>query len=147
MATNKQTDIPADGAADGLALTEAERAEARKEGAKKDVQDAAAESHRFLTDGQLPGGAVGTQYTGWDDITMYAPALDLAPDAFKERIKANADSPLPEEKVYGLLHLERNGKNRTPYVRALMQRLKIKADDLPPGSQPYTNDMTAITDL
>ncbi len=145
MATNK--DIPDGAAPDGLGLTEAEQKAARKEGAKQDVKDAAANSHRFLTDGQNLGEAPKQQWTGHDEIMPYAPALELAIDAFEERIDPKADRPLPEEKVYGLLALERNGQNRTPYVKAMMKRLKLKADELPGGGPAYTNDVTNITDL
>lgn len=145
MATNK--DIPDGAAPKGLGLTEAELAAARKEGAKEDAKDAAKDSHRFLTDGQNLGEPPARQWIGHDDIMQYAPALDLPPEEFEKRIAANSDQALPEEKVYGLLALERNGRNRTPYVKALMKRLKLKADELPGGGPAYTNDMTSITDL
>jgi hypothetical protein len=145
MATNK--DIPDGAAADGLGLTDAELKTARKEGAKEDAKEAAKDTHRFLTDGQNIGEAVGRQWTGHDDIMQYAPALDLAVPAFEERIADKSDAGLPEEKVYGLLALERNGQNRTPYVKAMMKRLKLKADELPGGGPAYTNDLTSITDL
>jgi hypothetical protein len=140
-------DIPDGAAAKGLGLTEAEQQAARKEGAKQDVKDAAAESHRFLTDGQNLGEPPARQWTGHDDIMQYAPTLDLSIDAFKERIADKSDAQLPEEKIYGLLALERNGRNRTPYVKSMMTRLKLKADELPGGGPAFTNDVTNITDL
>jgi hypothetical protein len=145
MATTK--DIPDGSAPKGLGLTEAELATARKEGAKEDAKEAAKDSHRYLTDGQNLGEPVGRQWTGHDEIMQFAPALDLSVEDFEKRIAKNSDTPLPEEKIYGLLALERNGRNRTPYVKAAMKRLGLKADELPGGGPAYTNDLTSITDL
>lgn len=145
MATTK--DIPDGAAPKGLGLTDAELAAARHEGAKEDAKEAAKDAHRFLTDGQNLGEPPRQQWTGHDDIMQYAGALDLSVADFEKRIKADAEPALPEEKVYGLLALERNGRNRTPYVKAAMKRLGLKADELPGGGPAYTNDLTSITDL
>lgn len=135
-------------APDGMKLPDAEIAAARKEGAKEDVQEIAKDTHRALTDGVLPGEPPKRQWHGADEIQMYAHNLALGVDAFEEKVKvANKEDPIPDEKVYGLLALERNGKNRTPYVKAMMKRLKLKADELPGGGPAYTNDLTSITDL
>lgn len=145
MATNK--DIPDGAAPKGLGLTEAELAAARKEGAKEDAKEAAKDTHRFMTDGQNLGETPKQQWLGHDEIMPFAPVLELGVEDFEKRIKPTADNPLPEEKVYGLLALERNGQNRTPYVKAMMKQLKLKADELPGGGPAYTNDVTNITDL
>jgi len=50
--------------------------------------------------------------------------------------------------VYGLLALERNGQNRTDYVKAAIKRLKLTKDDPLPGGGPgYTNDVHPVSDL
>lgn len=135
-------------APDGMKLSDAEIAAARKEGAKEDVQEIAKDTHRALTDGVLPGEPQKRQWHGADEIQMYAHNLALGVDAFEEKVKVtNKEDPIPDEKVYGLLALERNGKNRTPYVKAMMKRLKLKADELPGGGPAYTNDLTSISDL
>lgn len=141
-------DIPEGSAPEGLGLTEAELKAARKEGAKEDAKDAAKEAHRFLTDGQNIGDAQSAKYLGHDEIMPWAPTLELGPDAFEEAIGEKAEPSIPEEKVYGLLALERNGQNRTPYVKAMMKRLGLKkGDELPGGGPAYTNDVTPTTAL
>jgi len=133
-----------------LALSDADRAEAMQEGAKEDVKEAAKNAHHALTDGSLPGEPPKNPYHGHDEIQPWAHNLDLGVDAFEKLVSAKPTddgTTLPDEKVYGLLALERNGKNRTPYVKAMMKRLKLKADELPGGGPSYTNDLTSITDL
>ena len=149
MATNnsKTMDIDKSAAADGLALTEAERAKARKEGAIEDVKEAAQDTHRFLTDGQNLGEAPKQRWLGHDDIMQWAYYLEHPVDAFTDEITAKGDAAIPEGKVYGLLALERNGQNRTPYVKAMMKRLGITKDELPGGGPAHTNDVTPTTAL
>lgn len=144
-----------DNAPDGLALSDAELAAARKAGAKKDVEENAKDTHRFLTDGNLPGEVPARQWHGSEETQQWAHNLDLGIEAFEKLIATtpgdedlnNNEGSVPDEKVYGLLALERNGKNRTPYVKAMMKRLGLKADELPGGGPAYTNDLTSITDL
>lgn len=149
MATKNPAEQNLDGnAADGLKLSDAEIAAARKDGAKEDVKDAAKDVHRALTDGNLPGEPPARSWHGSDEIQPWAYILDLGVDAFEEKVaKSNKTDPVPDEKVYGLLALERNGLNRTPYVKAAMKRLGLKAGELPGGGPAYTNDLTSITDL
>lgn len=87
-------------------------------------------------------------YTGMHEIMQYAPILDLGIDAFKERIAEGAENPVPEEKVAGLLELERSGKNRTDYVQALCDRLGVKSPyEVTTAGPGYTNDVTATTEV
>lgn len=140
----------ANGGPDALALSDADREKAMQEGAKEDVKEAAKAAHHALTDGSLPGEPPKVQYLGHDEIQQYAHNLDLGVKEFEALVSAKPgkdDASLPDEKVYGLLTLERNGKNRTPYVKAMMKRLHLKAEDLPGGGPSYTNDLTSITDL
>lgn len=138
-----------DNAPDGIALSDAEMKAARKDGAKEDVKEAAKGTHRALTDGVNPGEAPSQQWHGSDEIQLYAHNLELGVAAFEDLIneKKAEKGAIPEEKVYGLLALERNGQNRTPYVKVMMKRLGLKADELPGGGPGYTNDITNITEL
>lgn len=153
--TNATEQNLVDNAPEGLALSDADLKSARKEGAQEDAKEIAKDTHRFLTDGQLPGVApVGAalkrqQYHGHEEVQQWAHNLDLGEASFKERIAADPkdQSYIPDEKVYGLLALERNGKNRTEYVKAMMKRLDLKGDELPGGGPDYTNDTTNITKL
>ena len=57
---------------------------------------------------------------------------------------------LGEDKIAALLILERNGQNRTEYVKAMMKRLGIKdlRKELPQAGGPdFTNDTTNLSDL
>lgn len=135
-------------APDGLKLSDGDIAKARKEGAAEDVKEIAKDAHRALTDGVLPGEPPARQWLGSDEIQPWSHNLDYGVDEFEKKVAlSNKEDPIPDEKVYGLLALERNGKNRTPYVKAMMKRLKLKADELPGGGPAYTNDLTSITDL
>ncbi len=146
MATKK--DIPDGAAADGLGLTDAELKAARKEGAKEDAKEAAKETHRFLTDGQNPGEPPARQWIGKDDIMQWAHLIDLGVEDFEKRIASKGDDEVPEEKVAGLLELERSGQNRTPYVKALMKRLGVKSPyEVTSAGPDYTNDVQPVTKL
>lgn len=88
------------------------------------------------------------QFTGYDEIQQYAPLLGLGVDGFIAAVAEDAPVPIPEEKVYGLLALERNGQNRTDYVKACIARLGLTEDDPLPGGGPgYTNDIHPVSDL
>lgn len=75
---------------------------------------------------------------------------DLGLDALKDAIDPRKDEALSEEVIANLLILERNGKNRTDFVKLLMSRLKIKdiRKELPQAGGPdYTNDVSAMSKL
>jgi hypothetical protein len=99
------------------------QASAQAEGVKDAIKESAKDTYKALTDGGLPGEVPVRQFHGMDDIMQYEPLLSLEPDAFEEAVSEKADRVIPEEKVAGLLSLERAGKNRTPYVKAMMDRL------------------------
>lgn len=125
-----------------------------KDATKQGLKDAVAEKAKIASaefDG-LPGDPPSTQYLNADEIQQWAHLLDLGVSAFEDKVslKADKDGSVPDEKVYGLLALERNGQNRTPYVKAMVNRLGLKvkdASDLPGGGPDYTHDLTTITDL
>lgn len=93
------------------------------------------------------GVPTGSRWLGSDEIMLWTHFLDLGADEFEAAVADDADHPIPDNKVYGLLALERNGKNRTPYVQAMMKRLDLKPEELPGGGPGYTNDVTNITSL
>lgn len=131
-----------------LALSDAELKKARQEGAKEDAQEIAKDTHRFLTDGNLPNApTMDHRFHGHDEIQQYAHNLDVGADELEKRLKAKDDSAIPDNKAYGLLALERNGRNRTEHVKLLMKHLKLKADELPGGGPAYTNDTTNLSKL
>lgn len=127
-------------------LSEGELAAARKEGAEEDVKESAKATHHALTDGALPGAPPARQFTGMDDIMQYAGILDLDVDDFRQRIEKGG--PVPEEKVAGLLSLERAGRNRTPYVKELMKRIGVDhPHEVTRAGPSYTNDVHPISEL
>lgn len=127
-------------------VTQSEIDKAKKDGILEAAKDAAKDSYKYATDGNLMG-EIDTKGPppGYDDVNLLAPLLGQSVEEFKAAIAE--DGPVPEEKVWGLLALERNGQNRTDYVKAAMQRLGIKADELPGGGPGYTNDTTPISKL
>lgn len=143
-----KTDTAEQEAAAAVGLPKVSNAEiesAKKDGVLEAAKESAKSAYRYATDGNPRGEVVGDQYPGHDDVNLLAPLLGLGVEQFKDEIAK--DGPVPEEKVYGLLALERNGQNRTDFVKAMMSRLGLKADELPGGGPGYTNDTTAITQL
>jgi hypothetical protein len=133
----------------GLAAPSLSQVEkARAEGVTEAIKEQAKDAYNYATDGQLPGDPATTrQFHGHDDIMLWEPNLRLGIEEFEARIAEDHDTPIPEEKVYGLLALERNGQNRTQYVQAMMKRLDLTADQLPGGGPDYTNDVTPVSKL
>ena len=127
-------------------LSAAEQGAAQKEGVKEALKDQAKESAAFLADNQPPA-PVAKQWHGKDEIMQYAHIIDLGIDEF-EKLIADEDGGIPEEKVAGLLELERSGKNRTDYVKALIARLGVKSPyEVTDAGPDYTNDVTPVTKL
>lgn len=127
-------------------LSQKDLDDARREGALEAAKEAGKAAFKYATDGNLMSEITGkSPPPGYDDVNLLAPLLGQPVEELKKQIAP--DGPVPEEKVYGLLALERNGQNRTDYVRAMMQRLGLKADELPGGGPAYTNDSTSISKL
>ncbi len=121
---------------------------ARTEGVTEAIKEQAKESYIYATDGQQPGDPTDAfKWHGYDDIAQWAPLLALDIEGFAEAIAEDAGPPVPDVKVYGLLALERNGQNRTDYVKAAMARLGLKADELPGGGPAYTNPVVSLDKL
>lgn len=90
----------------------------------------------------------------WGNVSIEANKIDYLLDfgleALKKAVDPKAEKPLPEEYVAGALALERNGKNRTDFVKVYKDRLGIKdiAKELPQAGGPdYTNDVTQVSNL
>lgn len=129
-------------------ISQSEIDKAKKEGALEAAKEDAKASFRYAVDGNLAAEGGGPQYPGMHDVMQFAPLLNLGADEFKARIKDGADVPVPEEKVAGLLELERSGQNRTDYVKALCDRLGVKSPyEVTAAGPGYTNDTTPITKL
>lgn len=141
----------------GVEVTQAELEKAKKEGALEHVKDAGkrdaetglgfphqdkkaldkmAEDQRLRADSSVPS-------------TPLAPLLDLGLDELTRRLTKDKDEGfIPFDHAKMLLSLERSGKNRTGYVKALLKA--IGTDDpykVTSAGPPYTNDETSVTKL
>jgi len=127
-------------------LTDAEREEAEKEGVKEAIKKSAETA--FVTRSEIEGESTGDRWPDRSEIMQYAHIVDLGLEAFKEAVKADAEPAIPESKVAGLLGLERSGKNRTEYVKAMMARLGVKSVYEVTNAGPgFTNDVTPVSTL
>lgn len=129
----------------GIALTDAEAAAARKEGAKEAEKETGEAMYRMLTDGQSPGMPGVNPYPNMEQVQRQSFYLEMGVEEFEKHV---ADTALAEDTVAGLLALERAGQNRTPYVKALCKRLKVKSPyEVTSAGPDYTNDVTPTTKL
>ncbi len=127
-----------------------EIAEDRKEGVLDRVRESATTQEiDQLKDGELEG----PRFFNVRGTNLIEHLTDLGLEALEEAVDPKADNPLEENTIANLLALERNGKNRTDFVKLLMKRLKIKGlaelnRDIPwAGGPDYTNDVTAVSKL
>lgn len=123
--------------------------EARKEGVLDRVREAATTQDIDQLKGDDPEVGRFTQ-VNVDGTNQIEHLTDLGLDGLKEAIDPKKDEPLAEETIAKLLILERNGKNRTDFVKLMMDRLKIKdiRKELPQAGGPdYTNDVSAVSKL
>lgn len=119
-----------------------------REDVAKDLAKEALEQEARLSTGNETDDVTLTKWHGADEIAQYSHLIEGGIAALEKAI--DKKDGIPEEKVAGLLILERNGQNRTEYVRLLKKRLGIKdlAKELPQAGGPdYTNDVTKVTDL
>jgi len=128
-------------------LTAKEQAAAEKEAAKEVAKESAKAAIALDTGTTSDAEPSANRWLGSDEIMLDAHILDLGVEAFEDAVAEKADRPIAEQKVYGLLALERNGQNRTPYVKAMMKRLDLTKDQLPGGGPDYTNDVTPTSKL
>lgn len=128
-------------------LTTAEREAAEKEGVKQAYAESALTNFRTRSATE----SYESQADRWPDrheIMPWAGLVDLGLDAFKEAIAEDAKDPIPESKVAGLVEIERSGKNRTEYVKALCDRLGVASPlEVTHAGPGFTNDVTAVNTL
>jgi hypothetical protein len=127
-------------------LGKSEREEAEKEGVKAAFSQSA--QTNFSTRSATESESTGDRWPDRSEIQPWAHMLDLGEDEFVKAIDAKADVPVPEGKVAGLLGLERSGKNRTGYVKAMMDRLGVDdVYEVTSAGPGHTNDTTPINKL
>ena len=112
-------------------------------------KEAAKDSYRYATDGNLPGEpSGGPRWPGKSEVMQFAHLLGLGIEEFEAAIADDADVLVAEDKVAGLMELERSGQNRTPYVKALMKRLGVSSPyEVTAAGPGYTNDVQPVTQL
>lgn len=127
-------------------LTEAEKLEAEKDGVKAAYAQSA--QTNFSTRSETETNSPGERWPGRHEIMQWAHIVDLGLEAFKEAVADDAKNPIAEDKVAGLLELERSGKNRTEYVKALCDRLGVKSPYEVTNAGPgFTNDVTQVNQI
>ena len=127
-------------------LSDSEREEAEKEGVKEAIKKSAETA--FLTRSETEGETVGDRWPGKSEIMQFVDVLDLEVEEFKKVISGKADRQIAEDKVAGLLGVERSGKNRTEYVKAMMARLGVKSVyEVTNAGPSFTNDVTPTSAL
>lgn len=127
-----------------------EIADANKEG----VLDKVRESANLQDDSSVQGDDPdGEKYPGMHEIMQWAYYVDFDLNALKAALDPKADNAIPDNKVAGLLGLERGGKNRTQFVKAYMDRLRIANPklkspyDVTSAGPAFTNDTSSVSDL
>lgn len=136
--TTKKTDTP----------TDAEIRDAKREGVLDRVRESATTQDMDTLKGEE--SEYRARHYNMDGTNQVEHLTSLGLEALKTAIDLKKDSPLAEEAIGKLLILERNGKNRTDFVKLLMDRLGIKDifKELPQAGGPdYTNDVSAVTKL
>lgn len=127
-------------------LTDAEEEAAEKEGVAAAYADSARTNFATQSATETTGG--GDRWPGRHEIMPWAHIVDLGLDAFKAAVAADAEPAIPEDKVAGLMELERSGKNRTEYVKALCDRLGVsnpfEVTNAGPG---FTNDVSSVNQI
>lgn len=132
----------------GAELVGEKKPEVQDEAATELAKEAVKQEMALDTGTKSDADPVGTKWLGSDEIQMFAYLIEGGIAALEKAI--DKKDGIPEEKVAGLLILERNGQNRTDFVRLLMKRLGIKdlKAELPQAGGPdYTNDVTPLSKL
>lgn len=85
-------------------------------------------------------------WPGCDEVLPLEPMLKLSAEDLEAAVSEKAENLLSEEKVAGILILERSGPNRTDHVKVLCKRLKVKSPyEVTKAGPAFTNDQTAVT--
>lgn len=129
-------------------LSDTEKAEAEKEGVKAALAQSAQTNFATRSATESPDSSAADKWPGRHEIMQWASVVDLGLEAFEAAVSADAENTIPEDKVAGLLELERSGKNRTQYVAALCKRLGVKSPYEVTNAGPgHTNDVTSVTQI
>ena len=129
-------------------VSASELAAARKEGILAGAKEAGKDAYKAMTDGALSSGSQGPRWPMASDIMQYEPFLAEPIDQFVKTIAEKAEPAIPEDKIAGLLSLERAGQNRTLYVKALCARLGVDSPyEVTAAGPAYTNDQSPVTKL
>lgn len=139
--------------APGVEVSQKEMDEAHKEGALEAVREGvrAAVLADTGTTGDEDAMAEAERLRVAPDLqsTVLAPLLALPLDTLVKRLSNDkVEGHIGFEDAKGLLHLERSGQNRTPYVEALMKRLGVKDPrDVTSAGPSYTVDVSNVSHL
>lgn len=136
-------------------LKQSEVESAKKDGALDYIKNGAkaAMAGDTGTTGDLDAAEDRAKYQVAADLntTFIAPLLDLPVETLTNRLTGKpkeGEDHIDFEVAKGLLHLERAGRNRTGYVKALMAAIGVKDVSLVTSAGPsYTNDESSITEL
>lgn len=140
----------------GVEMTAAEIEDAKKEGVIEHLKEggkrAAAVGNDLVPDAKADEKRAEAERLQVDpslNTTPLAPLLDLGEDELKRRLNDHEAKDFIEfENAKGLLALERAGKNRTGYVKLLLDA--IGTDDpfkVTNSGPPFTNDTSSLTSL
>lgn len=139
--------------APGIEATKGEIADAKKEGALDAVKEGAKQAAILDTgttaDPEDAGEAERLRVAPDFNSTFAAPLLDLPLDVLVKRMTNDkVPDPIDFETAKGLLALERSGRNRTDYVKALCGRLGVKSPyEVTNAGPAYTNDTSNVTEI
>jgi hypothetical protein len=129
-----------------VTLTDAERAAATKDGLKQAVAESAKTD--LATKSGLESNTAGDRWPDRHEIMQWAHIVELGVEEFVKAVAKDAEPLIAEGKIAGLLELERSGKNRTPFVKALCDRLGVKDPrEVTSAGPSYTVDVTPISHL
>jgi hypothetical protein len=141
MTTKKDPAVP----------TKAEIDAAQKEGVLDRVRESANTQDMDTLKGEEPDPKHQPRNYNLDGTNLVEPLLGMGLSALEAAIDPKKkDDQMPEETIGKLLILERNGQNRTAFVKLLRDRLGIKDifKELPQAGGPdYTNDVSSVTKL
>lgn len=117
---------------------------------KEGVLDAVRDSQTTQSLDVPPLSEDGPRFVNVIGTNQIEHLTDLGIEALKAAVDPKKDDALDEQVIANVLILERNGKNRTAFVKLLMDRLKIKdiRKELPQAGGPdYTNDVSELSKL
>jgi hypothetical protein len=148
--TTKKTENELPG---GVKVSDKEIADAKKDGALDYIKEGSGRAIAADTgttgDPEATAEAESKRVDPAFNTTPVAPLLDLPADELAKRIgNDKVPNPIDLETAKALLALERNGKNRTNYVKMLCERIGVDSPyEVTHGGPPYTNDATNVSDL